>query len=213
MLRTSLVVALVVLFAGTASAAPVACDEPGGYVDVTALSDGCYLGPLVFADFAVSSNAGVGIGISDGSAMVGDSANLLFTVNPANGPSDTTLIYSVTGGTFGVDMALGTFTGNVTIIENVCTVNPTLLSNCAAQLGTPLASFAVDQNTTFDAALFDPPGTYGEVWVRKDISIEEGGRLSDFINSHETPEPTTLLLMGTGLFALGLVKRRASKRG
>ena len=209
MLRASLVVAVLLVFAGTAAA--VDCDNGGpGFTDVTALPGGsCSLGPLVFSDFAVGGTNPSTVGING--SVTGNSVDLTFTLSPSIGPFDTIMVYKVTGATVGVDMHLGTTSGNVTITENVCTVNPTLGSNCVAQGGTLLASYFVNAGgPTADARTY---GQQSVVWIKKDINVPSGATMSDFVNSHETPEPTTYLLIGSGLVALGFVRRFSKKRG
>jgi len=49
------------------------------------------------------------------------------------------------------------------------------------------------------------------LYVRKGIHLLSNSFISEFTNNHElhpTPEPATLLLVGSGLAAAGLVARR-----
>ena len=212
MFRASLVVFLAVLFAGAVSATPVVgCADGTG--DVLSLNPmGCELGPLAFSNFEVGSTLvpDMKVGISSGSNFTGSTVNLLFTLNQPTVPSDTTLLYKVTGPMFGVDMALGTYSGDVSIIENACTVSPTLNSNCIAQVGgTSLAAFFVDSGGPTSVAVAF--AEQNEVWIKKDITIGDGGSMSDFNNSHATvPEPSTYMLIGAGLFGLACWRRRKS---
>ena len=209
MFRASLVVFLAVLFAGAVSATPVVgCADGTG--DVLSLNPmGCELGPLAFSNFEVGSDSGVTVGISNASNFTGDTVNLLFTLNSPLGPSDTHLLYKVTGPMFGVDMALGTYSGDVAIIENACTVNPTLLSNCDAEGGILLADLIVSSGGPTAAAVAF--AEQNEVWIKKDISIGRDAAMSEFNNSHATvPEPSTYMLIGAGLFGLACWRRRKS---
>ena len=61
----------------------------------------------------------------------------------------------------------------------------------------------------FDEVFF-PAET--EVFISKDINVPDGSTLSDFTNSHHVPEPATFLLMGSGLFALGLMRRYSRRK-
>ena len=215
MLRASLVVAVALMIFVAMPAAAVDCANGGsGYANVTSapFPGSCTLGPITFSDFAVGGSTPGVIGISGSSNFDGTSANLVFTVSPSLGPSDTILVYQASGGIQGVNMELGTWSGNVTITENVCTVNPTLNSNCTSQGGTYLAQYYVNgvAGPHSDSRTFAPQSS---VWIKKDINIPSGATMSDFTNSHETPEPTTYLLIGSGLVALGFVRRYSKKRG
>jgi hypothetical protein len=55
---------------------------------------------------------------------------------------------------------------------------------------------------------FSPVST---VYISKDIQLQGGSTLSDFVNSAEIPEPFTYILMGSGLLALGLIGRRVRR--
>ena len=200
-----IVIGVALLTASLASAAPCASGN------VLSLGT-CDFGGLTFSnwDVDVAGFTSATVFWGSGSAVTPTGVNVEFqvTTDPLAAPAgggDIILRYMVSGSLLGVDLMLGSSFGGVGIIEDVCADDPQV-GGC----GTTLAQLSVINgvNST-DSATFGSPVT--QAWITKDIQLNEGGRISDFINSHEIPEPMTYLLMGSGLLALGLLRRKISR--
>lgn len=208
-----LLLALVMLHA-PAEAIP-SCMGAG---DVTLLGvDGCVQGALQFKNFAVSP-AGVAAKILLGtfSSVTGQDVNLNFQISHSPSPAnlaDILLYYTVQTINGVADIGRVDLLNpghNVTIRETVC-ATPFDGGVCGSGL---LADLVVPANSSLAAPL---TSVQSLAYIRKDIQLLEDSFISEFTNSHDlasTPEPATLVLLGSSFATLGMAlrRRRAARR-
>jgi PEP-CTERM motif len=218
----TLALVLIIALAGTLSLASSAEAIPScvGAGNVTELgASGCGLGELTFSNFVVSP-AGViaNVFLSSLSAVVGKSSQLTFQISHEPSPAnlaDILMYYTVNtlpghpGGIAGV--SLYNPGDNVTIREAVCGT-PFTNGVCTSGL---LSTYNVTSNS-FKNASFE--SLAAAIYVRKDIQLLTDSFISEFTNGHDydglapTPEPTTLLLLGSSLTAAGMAIRRRARK-
>jgi hypothetical protein len=203
---------------------PTSTCPTGGITNVTSPSGQVYgCGGLEFGNFSVSEIGAI-LGIGTMSGMNGNEVVLNWSISNAASPGDIVLIYEVQGPSTGVDLSfIGTATGlpgvnqnSVVVTELVCTGG--ISTGGCTNGGQVLANFGGTSSATinpngFSESVLYNGGPQTDVWIKKDIQFNGAFTMTDFQNSNTitgTPEVGTLLMIASGLFGIGFLKRKVS---
>ena len=222
-MKTFLVVLTLALLSLTAvSASPITCAAGNGTVTVGDPSSFTYsCGQLTFSNFEVVNPNGDAIGSVDINTSTYDSVtgDVSLNLNPNLGSGqDEGFLFEVVGGVTQLELSLGGT--DATVTERACstpipTSGPSAFLCPGTQLGS-VSDFSNDPN----APVFSLPfASTSPIYIYKDIETGAGtpagsGQLSELDQSFEVssiPEPVSLVLLGSGLLGLGLLRRRVGK--
>jgi hypothetical protein len=174
-------------------------------------------GGLTFSNFSVTDPTGGAIGVVDinGASYNPSTGVVSLSLNPnLQASEDEQFYYTVTGGVKDLLLAVGG--DDATVSEEACMTSIPTSGPGANLCPKSLLGSVSDYSDDPAAPVFSSPFTItSPIYIYKDIETGSGtppgaSQLSDLDQSFLTgavPEPTTLILFGGGLLAIGLIKR------
>jgi hypothetical protein len=210
-------VALSLLSLSMASASLIPCtistgaDNPVNSSTVITCGDG-----LTFDNFAVdnptgTNNPGTVDVLSASYDSVTGAAELSFNPN-LQASQDDEFLFEVWGGITSINMEVGG--QNSSIQETACSMAFSTVMPGYCPTTNTLGQITVASNTPNQPVYSTPFVDTNPVYIFKNINTQADGQLSEFTQSFETtttPEPLSMILLGSGLLGIGLLRRRSHK--
>lgn len=203
------------VFSGVSSAVTICASGLSVGPGPSALVINC--GGLKFDNFQVLNVSGGASGIVGINSVEYDAAtgyiNLLTNGGTLGANQHIDLFFRVSGGINAIDLAVGGT--NATVTERAC-LNPiptggilaNVCTNAAGDVNAPPLGQITLHSGDSGQPLVAPFTLTSPVYIFKDISTGPNGGLSTLNQSFHIPEPMSMLLFGSGLAALGVVRRR-----
>ncbi len=229
-MRTLFGLLTLVLVSSVALAAPVCVTQ--SLSDYMALADGCTVGANTFSNFTFSNSNWAGdatwsaarlsssqitvtpsVTVYDGVTAVVFTFSGPFLLPSGSGMHEYDVNYNLlaagnwlSGNDLLIGAAVGAAPTSVTLNEDKCVDGTFTGESCS---GTVYSLAADGAGGTADV-IFTSKGTALEVHNKFIlVGIGEGAKgVESFANSFEIPEPLSLILVGSGLLGLGLLRRR-----
>jgi hypothetical protein len=201
MSRLVLVVVVALLTSIGAVAAPVC----GGSQNVLSAGFTCEFDGLLFSNFSVVNAGNVpnpSMNLVSANSS-GGYVNLNFNPSLAaqSGAVDVWFYFTVTGGINGIDLTVAGINGS---INDFACATPFVSNVCeSGDLASMIVFSGNSQAESFPNDVFQSP-----VYIYKNILVQGPGELSSFTQSFHIPEPISFVLIGSGLLALGLLRRK-----
>lgn len=220
--RFLLAVALAVAVPNFVLAAPCFPDSLAGYIGLG--STGCQIGTSTFSDFSAGPSFFGGVAISPSTILVSPlltATGFDFAIARSAGAGQVLGVaigYTASGSQFlqaqlSMTGSAATGDGVVTVIEDLC-LGGTFVSNPANCSNPPPVSLVIAQDflgpTGPDVTPLNPGSSFFDVFT--DITIDGGLSGSSSVNTvrnqFAVPEPSSVLLIGSGLVALFMARAR-----